>query len=216
MSICNDRWIYDQCQDLNLPLIKPFYDTSRSQLPNGQKVPSFGLSSFGYDVSLGNKFTPFRSLKEDQVYTYTIGDKQYTQVVEKAQADSVIDVCNFYGDLTECIYNVDTITIPPGGFMLGVTNEYFNMRRNTLGICTGKSTVARSALHVVVTPAEPGWSGYLTLEIQNMSALPVKLTSGMGITQLVFIAGSEPHTSYADRDGKYQNQGFEPVLPRQK
>jgi dCTP deaminase len=191
-----------------------------STLENGKKVPSYGLSSYGYDIRLGNKFTPFKAYGFNQYYESITDGVTARHMVENLISDtpdSILDVCDFDTALCNPIYDVDEIIMPPNGFMLGVSMERINMPDDCLAICTGKSTIARCGLHVVVTPLEPGWSGFITLEIHNMTGMAVKLTAGMGITQLVFLQSDERCvTSYSDRKGKYQNQGFEPVLPRQK
>jgi dCTP deaminase len=92
--------------------------------------------------------------------------------------------------------------------------EKFKIPRSVLSICVGKSTYARCGLIVNVTPLEPEWEGYLTLEISNTTPLPAKIYAGEGIAQLLFFEADEQcETSYADRKGKYQNQ-VDVTLPR--
>ena len=110
-------------------------------------------------------------------------------------ARSFVDICG-----PECI-------IPPNSFALARTEEYFRIPRNVLAICVGKSTYARCGLVVNVTPLEPTWEGYLTLEISNTTPLPAKVYGGEGIAQLLFFEGDElPEVAYSDRKGKYMNQ----------
>jgi dCTP deaminase len=101
----------------------------------------------------------------------------------------------------------DHCIIPPNSFALARTVEYFRVPRNILVICLGKSTYARCGIIVNVTPLEPTWEGYLTLEISNTTPLPAKIYGGEGIAQLLFLEGDEePETAYADRKGKYMRQ----------
>ncbi len=110
-------------------------------------------------------------------------------------ADSFVD---FQGD--ECV-------IPPNSFVLGRTVEYFRVPRSVLTICVGKSSYARCGIIVNVTPFEPEWEGYVTLEISNTTPLPAKIYANEGIAQVLFFQGDEEcETSYADRKGKYQRQ----------
>jgi dCTP deaminase len=111
-------------------------------------------------------------------------------------------------------FNGDVCIIPPNSFALARTVEYFRIPRDTLTICVGKSTYARCGIIVNVTPFEPEWEGYVTLEISNTTPLPAKIYANEGIAQVLFFEGDEVcETSYADRKGKYQNQqGI--LLPR--
>ncbi len=110
-------------------------------------------------------------------------------------ADSFVD---FTGDV--CI-------IPPNSFALGRTVEYFRIPRGVLTICVGKSSYARCGIIVNVTPFEPEWEGYVTLEISNTTPLPAKIYANEGIAQVLFFEGDEVcETSYADKKGKYQRQ----------
>jgi dCTP deaminase len=104
--------------------------------------------------------------------------------------------------------------IPPNSFALGRSVEYFRIPRNVLTICLGKSTYARCGIIVNVTPFEPEWEGYATLEISNTTPLPAKIYANEGIAQVVFFeSDEEPMVSYADKKGKYQaQQGV--TLPR--
>jgi dCTP deaminase len=78
---------------------------------------------------------------------------------------------------------------------------------NVCGVCVGKSTYARCGLIVNTTPLEAGWRGRLVIELKNATELPMRVYAGEGIAQVQFFASQVPCiTSYADRDGKYQNQ----------
>lgn len=158
--------------------------------PEDQRIVSYGLSSFGYDFRVANEFKIFTNINSTVVDPLNFDDRCFT--------DFVGDVC----------------IVPPNSFVLARTVEKFNIPPDIVGICTGKSTIARSGLSILVTPLEPNWSGFLTLEFANTTPLPVKLHSGMGGGQIMFYRGNRPDVTYADRNGKYQNQGPEVVTPR--
>lgn len=159
-------------------MIEPFVE---GQVRDG--VISYGLSSYGYDIRVANEFKIFTN-----VFSVTVDPKQF-------DPKSMID---FTGDV--CI-------IPPNSFALARTVEYFRIPRDTLTICVGKSTYARCGIIVNVTPFEPEWEGYVTLEISNTTPLPAKIYANEGIAQVLFFEGDQIcETSYADRKGKYQKQ----------
>ncbi len=144
---------------------------------------SYGLSSFGYDIRVAPEFKVFTN-----VHNVVVDPKNF-------DPRSFVDVRE-----SECV-------IPPNSFALARTEEYFRIPRDVLAICVGKSTYARCGIVVNVTPLEPSWCGYLTLEISNTTPLPAKIYAGEGIAQLLFFQGDEePETVYADRKGKYQDQ----------
>jgi dCTP deaminase len=153
-------------------------------------VISFGLSSYGYDIRVANEYKIFTN-----VYNTVVDPKHFDN---SSFVDFVGDVC----------------TIPPNSFALARTVEHFKIPRQILAICIGKSTYARCGIIVNVTPLEPEWQGFLTLEISNTTPLPARIYSGEGIAQLLFLESDEIcEISYADRKGKYQNQ-VEVTLPR--
>jgi dCTP deaminase len=159
-------------------MIEPFAD---SQVRDG--VISYGVSSYGYDIRVADEFKIFTSANSEYV-----DPKHFNQL-------SMVD---FKGDV--CI-------IPPNSYVLGRTVEYFRIPRNVLTICLGKSTYARCGIIVNVTPFEPEWEGYVTMEISNTAPLPAKIYANEGIAQvLFFMADEECETSYADKKGKYQAQ----------
>lgn len=159
-------------------MIDPFQP---SQVKEG--VISYGLSSYGYDFRLSDEFKIFTN-----VYNATVDPKNFNP-------KSFID---FKGKV--CI-------IPPNSFVLGKSVEYFRIPRDVLGICLGKSTYARCGIVVNVTPLEPMWEGFVTVEISNTTPLPAKVYANEGICQVVFIKGSQVcQVSYADKKGKYQKQ----------
>ena len=144
---------------------------------------SYGVSSYGYDVRVGRHFKVFTD-----VYGAIVDPKQFNP---RSFVDIEDDVC----------------IIPPNSFALAATVETFEIPRNVLAVCLGKSTYARCGIVVNVTPLEPAWEGYLTLEISNTTPLPAKIYAGEGIAQLLFFEGDEePEVAYADRKGKYQKQ----------
>lgn len=146
-------------------------------------VISYGLSSFGYDIRLADEFKIFTN-----VYSAVVDPKNF-------DAKSFVEV---RGD--HCI-------IPPNSFLLARSYERIVMPKNMLAICLGKSTYARCGLIVNVTPLEPGWEGYITLEISNTTPLPAKVYANEGIAQLIFLEGHEaPEVTYDMRKGKYQHQ----------
>jgi dCTP deaminase len=159
-------------------MIEPFVD---GQVRDG--VISYGVSSYGYDIRVADEFKIFTN-----VYHATVDPKHF-------DPKSMVD---FKGEV--CI-------IPPNSFVLAKTVEYFRIPRNVLTVCLGKSTYARCGLIVNVTPFEPEWEGYVTLEISNTTPLPAKIYANEGIAQVLFFEGDEVcEISYADKKGKYQNQ----------
>lgn len=155
----------------------------------GGKI-SYGLSSYGYDIRVAPEFKVFTNVHNVIVDPKQFDDRSFVDIHEK-----------------ECI-------IPPNSFALARTVEYFKIPRDVLVICLGKSTYARCGIIVNVTPLEPTWEGYLTLEISNTTPLPAKIYADEGIAQLLFFEGDEPPAiAYADRKGKYMNQKGV-VLPR--
>lgn len=159
-------------------MIEPFVD---GQVRDG--VISYGLSSYGYDIRVSNEFKIFTN-----VHSAIVDPKDFNP-------KSFVD---YHGDV--CI-------IPPNSFVLAQTVEYFRIPRNVLTVCVGKSTYARCGLIVNVTPFEPEWEGYVTLEISNTTPLPARIYANEGISQVLFFESDEIcETSYADRKGKYQNQ----------
>lgn len=159
-------------------MIEPFVE---NQVRQG--VISYGLSSYGYDIRVAKEFKIFTN-----VFSVTVDPKDF-------DPKSMVD------------FNGDVCIIPPNSFALARTVEYFRIPRDTLTICVGKSTYARCGIIVNVTPFEPEWEGYVTLEISNTTPLPAKIYANEGIAQVLFFQGDEVcEVSYADRKGKYQNQ----------
>ncbi len=159
-------------------MIEPFVE---GQVRQG--VVSYGLSSYGYDIRVADEFKIFTN-----VYSAVVDPKNF-------DTRSMVD---FKGEV--CI-------IPPNSFALARTVEYFRIPRDVLTVCVGKSTYARCGIIVNVTPFEPEWEGFVTLEISNTTPLPARIYANEGIAQVLFFQGDEPcDVSYADRKGKYQKQ----------
>jgi dCTP deaminase len=159
-------------------MIEPFVD---GQVKNGNV--SYGVSSYGYDIRISDEFKIFTNIN--------------TTVVDPKNFDARGFV-DFKGDI--CI-------IPPNSFALGRSVEYFRIPRNVMTICVGKSTYARCGIITNVTPFEPEWEGYVTLEISNTTPLPARIYANEGIAQVLFFESDEDClTSYGDRTGKYQKQ----------
>jgi len=156
-----------------------------------EKIVSYGTSSYGYDIRCGREFKVFTN-----TYSAIVDPKNFD---EKAFVDVVGDKC----------------IIPPNSFALARTMEYFRIPRNVLTVCLGKSTYARCGIIVNVTPFEPEWEGYVTLEFSNTTPLPAVIYAGEGCAQVLFFEGDEPcEVSYKDRGGKYQGQAALPVTPK--
>ena len=148
------------------------------------KIISYGLSSYGYDARLATSFKLFTNSRFSIIDPKNISPDAFVNVVESRR-----------------------MLIPPGGFVLGQTIENFIIPRNILAICLGKSTYARCGIIVNVTPFEPEWEGYVTLEISNTTPLPAKIYANEGLAQVLFYQGAEEcEVSYADRGGKYMGQ----------
>ena len=163
---------------LEKSMIKPFEDR---QVRKG--TISYGLSSYGYDIRIADEFKIFTNIN--------------TAIVDPKGFDprSFVD------------YQGEVALIPPNSFALGRSVEYFVIPRNVLTICVGKSTYARCGIITNVTPFEPEWEGYVTLEISNTTTLPAKIYANEGIAQVLFFESDEAcQVSYADRQGKYQGQ----------
>ena len=172
-------------QAVNHGMIEPF---SEKQVASG--VISYGLSSYGYDLRVSDEFKIFTNVNSAIIDPKAFDERSFVTV----QASSVI--------------------IPPNSFALARSVEYFRIPRDVLTICVGKSTYARCGIIVNVTPFEPEWEGFVTLEISNTTPLPAKIYANEGLCQILFFHGDQPcEVSYADRKGKYQKQqGI--VLPK--
>jgi dCTP deaminase len=159
-------------------MIEPF-----AERQNREGVISFGVSSYGYDMRVADEF---------KVFTNVYG--------------TVVDPKNFDPSAFVTVRG-PVCTIPPNSFALGRSVEYFRIPRNVITVCLGKSTYARCGIIVNVTPFEPEWEGFVTLEISNTTPLPARIYANEGIAQVLFFESDEAcDVSYADKKGKYQAQ----------
>ena len=159
-------------------MIKPFEER---QVRAG--VISYGLSSYGYDLRIADEFKIFTNINNTLVDPKAFDPRSFVD------------------------YQGGVCIVPPNSFALGRSVEYFKIPRNVLTICVGKSTYARCGIITNVTPFEPEWEGFVTLEISNTTPLPAKIYANEGIAQVLFFESDEAcQTSYADRQGKYQGQ----------
>ena len=180
MSIKSDRWI--RAMALADAMIEPFEANQVSSV-EGRRIVSYGTSSYGYDIRCSREFKIFTNINSAVVDPKAFDETSFVE---------------FEGDV--CI-------IPPNSFALARTVEYFRIPRNILTICLGKSTYARCGIIVNVTPFEPEWEGYVTLEFSNTTPLPAKIYANEGVAQVIFFeANEECEVSYKDRSGKYQGQ----------
>jgi dCTP deaminase len=164
-------------------MIEPFEPSQVRHNAAGERIISYGTSSYGYDARLSKEFKIFTN-----VNSAIVDPKKFDK-------DSFID------------RNSDYCTIPPNSFVLGRTVEYFRIPRNVIVICLGKSTYARCGLIVNVTPLEPDWEGHVTMEISNTTPLPAKIYAMEGICQFIFLQGDKDClSSYKDKAGKYMKQ----------
>lgn len=172
---------------VNHKMISPFFDESIYELESlTEKFPvlSYGLSSYGYDARLAPQFKLFRP--------------SYSTIIDVKNPTP-----NYFEDI-----ETDRLTLPPHSYVLGKTMEWFEIPRNVLALCIGKSTYTRAGFLINVTPLEPGWRGEVTLEIGNLTPAPAYLYANEGICQFLFFEGDEQCLkTYADKaKAKYQDQ----------
>jgi len=180
MSIKSDKWIRRMAEQHRM--IEPF-EAGQVRSVDGKRIVSYGTSSYGYDVRCSGEFKIFTN-----VHSTVVDPKNFD---EKSFVDFQGDVC----------------IIPPNSFALARTVERFKVPRNVLVVTLGKSSYARCGIVVNVTPLEPEWEGYVTLEFSNTTPLPAKIYANEGVAQMLFFESDEVcETSYADRGGKYQGQ----------
>jgi dCTP deaminase len=180
MTIRSDRWIRRMAEHKGM--IEPF-EPGQVRTVDGERIISYGTSSYGYDVRCAPQFKIFTNIN-----SAVVDPKRF-------DASSFVDLEN------------EVCIIPPNSFALASTVEYFRIPRDVLTICLGKSTYARCGIIVNVTPLEPEWEGHVTLEFSNTTPLPAKIYANEGVAQMIFFESDEPcEVSYADRGGKYQGQ----------
>jgi dCTP deaminase len=164
-------------------MIEPF-EPDQVKMRNGERIVSYGTSSYGYDIRCADEFKIFTNLNSTIVDPKNFDENSFVDVSGKGY----------------CI-------IPPNSFALARTVEYFRIPRSVLTVCLGKSTYARCGIIVNVTPFEPEWEGYVTLEFSNTTPLPAKIYANEGVAQVLFFESDEVcEVSYKDRQGKYQHQ----------
>ncbi len=180
MAIKSDKWIRRMAESCGM--IEPFEHNQVSRSERG-RVISYGTSSYGYDIRCSSEFKIFTNIN-----SAIVDPKKFDE-------NSFVD---FTGEV--CI-------IPPNSFALARTVEYFRIPRDVLTMCLGKSTYARCGIIVNVTPFEPEWEGFVTLEFSNTTPLPAKIYANEGVAQVLFFQSDEEcEISYRDRGGKYQGQ----------
>ena len=180
MSIKSDKWIRRMAREYRM--IEPF-EPGQVKEVDGRRVVSYGTSSYGYDVRCADEFKLFTN-----VYSAIVDPKKFDE-------KSFVDMKG------------DHVIIPPNSFALARTVEYFRIPRNVMTVCLGKSTYARCGIIVNVTPFEPEWEGFVTLEFSNTTPMPAKIYANEGVAQVLFFEASEVcEVSYKDRGGKYQGQ----------
>jgi dCTP deaminase len=179
--IKSDKWIRRMAEQ---GMISPF-EPGQVRYRDDNRIISYGTSSYGYDVRCSNEFKIFTNINSAIVDPKNFDESSFVDVTS--------DVC----------------IIPPNSFALARTVETFKIPRNVLTVCLGKSTYARCGIIVNVTPFEPEWEGYVTLEFSNTTPLPAKIYANEGCAQVLFFeadADDVCETSYKDRGGKYQGQ----------
>jgi len=180
-----DHQIIHRCVTENM-----IYPYETTKFKNG--VISYGPSSYGYDIRLGDTFFIFSQARGGIIDPRDSREIEFKKIIAE-----------------------NPIVIPPNSFVLAHSYEKFKIPRDILGICLGKSTYARCGLIVNVTPLEPEWEGYLTIELSNTAPQPLRIYPKQGIAQLIFFRADEVcTTSYADTKGKYQGQKKEVTLPK--
>jgi dCTP deaminase len=184
-GLLSDVEIESLCTNADSPMIAPFVNESVKVDANGNRVVSYGLSSYGYDIRLAPEFLIFTNATQSN-HAY-VDPKDFDE--------------NCY-----VRHEGDSVIIPPNGFVLARTVEYFKVPKNVTGVVLGKSTYARVGLSCLATPLEPGWEGQLVLEFANLTPRPLKMYANEGCAQVLWYAGTPCRTSYADRAGKYQGQ----------
>lgn len=180
VSIKSDQWIRQVA--IEKQMIEPFEPNQVREI-SGEKIISFGTSSYGYDIRCADEFKIFTNINSTIVDPKDFNPKNFVEI------------------------HSDSCIIPPNSFALARTIEYFRIPRNVLTICLGKSTYARCGIIVNVTPFEPEWEGFVTLEFSNTTPLPAKIYANEGVAQVLFFESDEEcSVSYKDRNGKYMGQ----------
>ena len=186
IGLLNDEEIMELCREdkQTPPMMSPFVP-DLIRILDGEKVISYGLGSVGYDIRPKPEFKI--------VSNATQSDHGYIDPKAVSEDDYVT-------------HKGDYVIIPPNGFILASTVEYFHMPEDVMAMAMTKSTYARVGIQTLVTPLEPGWEGELVLEFANLTSRPVKFYANEGCVQLLFFRTRKPRVTYADRKGKYQGQ----------
>ncbi len=181
MSIKSDHWIRRMA--VRQQMIEPYEPDQVRKDDEGNKLISYGTSSYGYDVRCADEFKVFTNIHSAIVDPKHFDERSFVDVKGPA-----------------CV-------IPPNSFALARTVEYFRIPRDVLTVCLGKSTYARCGIIVNVTPLEPEWEGHVTLEFSNTTNLPARIYANEGVAQMLFFQSDEVcAVSYRDRAGKYMGQ----------
>jgi dCTP deaminase len=182
MSVLSDIEIIERVKDSDM--ISGGFESGNVRVSSsGEKIISYGTSSYGYDARVAPEFKVFTNINSSIVDPKSFNDSSFVDI------------------------NSDYCIIPPNSFALGRTVEYFKIPRDIIVICLGKSTYARCGMIVNVTPLEPEWEGHVTLEFSNTTNLPIKIYANEGICQFIFLkADKNCKTSYKDKNGKYNGQ----------
>lgn len=182
MGVLNDATIIDLCRTRNM--IDPYVVGQVRINDQNKRIISYGASSYGYDIRIADEF---------KIFTNAL--------------NAMVDPKDFNTTTTFITYKGDACIIPPNSFVLGKSMEFFRIPRDLMVLCVGKSTYARCGIIINVTPLEPEWEGFITLEVSNTTPNPAKIYANEGIAQVVFFRAEQPcWTSYKDKDGKYQGQ----------
>lgn len=184
--ILSDKTIASLCCG-DTPMVSPFTNHQVNRITdtkgNEQRIVSYGRSSYGYDVRLASTFKIFTNIHSALIDPLAVDPNCFVE------------------------HEGDYCIIPPNSYVLGYTLECFHIPRDILALFLGKSTYARLACAINITPIEPGFIGQVVVEIANGSPLPLKVYANQGIAQAIFFKGDVPcEVSYADRAGKYQGQ----------
>ena len=180
-GVLDDRRIIKLCEEKEM--ITP-YVPHQVRVKDGEKVVSYGVTSYGYDVTFAPEYKLFTNLHTAVLDPKAIEDN------EKGWVDKT----------------GSEIIIPGNSFILARTNEYFKIPIDVVGLVFGKSTYARLGINCIATPLEPGWEGHLVLEFANSSSVPVKMYANEGCAQILFFRGMPCMIDYSMRKGKYQGQ----------
>lgn len=208
MTVLSDNSLLALCST-ETPMISPFHTESVKVCEAGERIASYGLSSAGYDLRAAPEFKLFIPPKPKSLW-----QRLKELITGNVEYNDVLDYKNITEDMFETVI-ANKIVVPPGAFLLARSVERVEMPRNVLALCIGKSTIARAGWNCLCTPIEPLFSGYITFEFQNTTNRPNTFYANEGVLQLVFLDLDKPcKVGYSDRNGKYNNQGPQIILPK--